>query len=387
MLLTIIVFIIVLGLLVFVHELGHFVTARKFGVKAEEFGFGFPPRICGWRKVNGKRKFFWGNEMAEKIESEDTILSLNWLPIGGFVKIKGEDGDSKDADSFATRKAWKRTVILSAGVLMNFFLAMVLLSAAYMMGSPQVVDGQEAGGAVSGTQVQILQVMPESPAEEAGLVTGDVIMFLDDQQIEDTDDVQNYLADKQDTEVLVVINHFGEQQEKTVIPKYDEADQAAEIGVSIIKSGIVAYPWYQAIWMGIKNTVLLTGQIIVGFYTLIKGLFVGMPAGIDIAGPVGIAVMTGQVARLGFVYLLQFSALLSINLAIINFIPFPGLDGGRVMFIIIEKIKRKPVDRKFEQIVHTVGFFLLIFLVIIITGRDIGKYKDVFVNLFHRIVG
>lgn len=371
MITTIIVFFVILGVLVFVHEFGHYITAKLFKVDAQEFGFGLPPRICGWRKVNGKRKFFWGNKEVDEIESEDTIWSLNWLPIGGFVKIKGEDGENQESDSFATQKPWKRAIILSAGVTMNFVLAAVLLMFVFGLGAPQAIDGLEEGAVVSEPKIQIMQVVPESVAEENELAVGDVIVAINNQEIETVEQVQDLISQNQDQEILLTVNHFGETIEKNITPRYDEDLGRAALGVALIETGIVKYPWYLSIWLGIKSTVLMTGAILVAFYEIIRNLLVGLPAGVEVAGPVGIAVMTGQVARLGIVYVLQFAAVLSINLAIINILPFPALDGGRLLFIALEKIRRKPVDQKVERIIHATGLIILLGLILLVTGRDI----------------
>ena len=188
---TVLIFVIILGVLVFVHELGHYIASRIFGVKTFEFGFGLPPRICGWRKVNGKRKFFWGSEPVEKIESDDTIWSLNWLPIGGFVQIKGENEDAEGRDSFTAQKAWKRLIILCAGVTMNFLLAMVLLSFAFMVGAPQVLEDLSANAKVADEKIQVMQVLPESPAEQAGLAVGDEIVKIDDHVFSTVEEIQD----------------------------------------------------------------------------------------------------------------------------------------------------------------------------------------------------
>ncbi|HCC22981.1 TPA: RIP metalloprotease RseP [Candidatus Falkowbacteria bacterium] len=374
MLLTIIVFVLVLGLLVFAHELGHYWTAKKLGVKAEEFGFGLPPRAFGWKKVGGKRRFFWGNGDVNELKSEDTVWSINWLPLGGFVKIKGEDGENSDGDSFAVQKAWKRIVILSAGVFMNFVLAMILLSAVFIIGAPQIVDTDRAKAEVTDSKIQILQVMPDTPAAAAGLQMGDVILDVNDQVFYSTEEASSYISThRQDTLVLTVLRLGSDETMEVEIPAISAAEADLKIGVALIKSGIVKYPWYEAIWLGVKSTVLMTGAILVAFGTIIKNLFVGLPAGLEISGPVGIAVMTGQAARMGVVYILQFTALLSINLAILNFLPFPALDGGRVLFVLIEKIRRKPMNQKIENIIHAVGFILLILLLVVVTGRDIWR--------------
>jgi regulator of sigma E protease len=184
----------------------------------------------------------------------------------------------------------------------------------------------------------------------------------------------------------LTINHFGESQELALVPVYNEEAGASALGVQLVKTGLVSYPWYQSLWLGVKSTVLLTGQILSAFYNIIKNLLVGLPAGIEVSGPVGIAVMTGQAARLGLVYIIQFAAILSINLAIINFLPIPALDGGRVVFIGLEKIRRKPVSAKIENAIHTVGFALLLLLIVVVTSRDIFKFKDAFLNFFQKII-
>jgi regulator of sigma E protease len=384
MLTTLILFIVILGVLVFVHEFGHFYTAKKLGVKSDEFGFGFPPRMFGWKKINGKRKFFWGNG---EVESEDTIYSLNWIPIGGFVKIKGEDGEDKsDKDSFASQKIWKRTAILSAGVTMNVVLCMILLMFAFGLGAPQVIDGTNQASKVTDEKIQILSILNETPASEAGLVMGDVIVSLNDKTFSEVQAVIDYLGDYEGQNVTVNISRLGEAKTFEIAPVILEQTGTAGFGIGLAKTGIVSYPWYQAIWLGIKGTFLMFIQIIVAFYTVIKNAIIHQPIGVDVAGPVGIAVLTGQVARMGIVYLLQFTALLSLNLAIINFLPIPALDGGRVLFLIIEKIRGKAANEKVEQVVHTAGFMLLMVLIVVVTGKDIWNYKDSIFDLWQRII-
>ncbi len=384
--LTLIIFLAILGVMVFFHELGHFWVARKFGVKTDEFGFGFPPRICGWRKIKGKRKFFWGNEDAEKIESEDTIYSLNWIPIGGFVKIKGEDGEAKkEPDSFGSKKVWQRIAILSAGVTMNLLLALVCLIIAFMIGAPQVVDQDLASAKVENPKIQIMSVLQGSPAENVGIQMGDVVLSINDQTFTEVVPLQNFINENEEQELFFKVQRLDEEKEFTVQAEMLAQMQEVGVGIGLAKTGIVSYPWYKSIWLGFMATVSMFVQIIVAFYTLIKNSIIGQPLGVDLAGPIGIAVMTGQVARMGFVYILQFAALLSLNLAIINFLPFPALDGGRVLFLIIEKIRGKAVNQKVEQIVHASGFALLMFLVIIVTGKDLFRFKDFFINLWQTI--
>jgi len=383
MLLTLVVFFLILGLMVFVHECGHFFTARRLGVKCDEFGFGFPPRIFGWKKVNGKRKFFWGNK---EVESDDTIYSINWIPMGGFVKIKGEDGDNKDdKDSFASQKIWKRAMILSAGVTMNVALCAVLLMLAFGLGAPQAIDDERPVAEAKDVKIQIVQVLEKTPAAEAGILMGDILLSVDDKQFEKVAEVQAYVAGRAEQDIKVKVQRGNEYKDLTVRPTVLKETGQPGIGVALTKIGIISYPWYEAIWLGLKGTYLMFIQIIVGFATVIKNLFVDQPLGVDVAGPVGIAVMTGRIARMGFIYILQFTAVLSLNLAIINFLPLPALDGGRVLFLIIEKIRGKAVNQKVEQIVHTIGFTLLMVLVVVVTGSDLWNYKDWFTNLWDKI--
>jgi regulator of sigma E protease len=387
MFVTIIIFILVLSVLVFAHEFGHFITARKLGVRTDEFGFGFPPRAIGfyknkhgkWRKVVGTQTY----ESLEESKDEknipkvgSTIYSLNWLPIGGFVKIKGENGDGEnDKDSFAAKKIWQRMLILSAGVIMNIVLAWFLFSVGYMMGMPQSTIELGKHARVSESRVAIVEVMPGSPAEKAGLKSGDSILKIDNQVVAVEQDVQDIVGSKADQEIeLVLASEGGEKTIKIVpISNSEIASGRATIGVSIMAAGTVSYSFFYAFAEGAKTTWWMLKEILFAFGGLIASLFQGESVGDNFAGPVGIANITGQAARLGFAYLLQFTALLSLNLAIINILPFPALDGGRILFLLIEKVKGKPVRRNVEAIIHNIGFMLLIALIVFITYKDIAK--------------
>ncbi len=371
LIIIILIFLVVLSVLVFAHELGHFWVARKLGVKTEEFGFGFPPRVLGIYKNNsGKWKLVKGNKAVE--DAQDTVYSVNLIPLGGFVKIKGEDGEgSGEEDSFAHKKIWKRASILSAGVIMNIFLAMFLFGIGFMIGLPQAVEGLPEKARVSDEHVQVAQVFPGTPAEEAGLRMGDVVLGVDGNEFTKASELESFTAGKQGEELNYEIKRGNEVLTKSITPEILEESGSAGVGISIISAGLVQYPWYLALWEGVKTTIFLTGAIIVALAGLIKGLFVGAPVGGEVGGPVMIASLTGQFAEMGFVYLLQFTALLSINLAIINFLPIPALDGGRVLFLIVEKFKGSPVKKEVEAAIHNIGFMLLLFLILLITFNDI----------------
>ncbi|MFA6193573.1 MAG: RIP metalloprotease RseP [Parcubacteria group bacterium] len=373
---TVLIFIIILGLLVFVHELGHFLVARRNGVMAEEFGFGFPPRIFGLYKAkNGKRRMVWG---SKNVESTDTIYSVNWIPLGGFVKIMGEDGEqNKDPKSFASKKPFTRVKILAAGVAMNFLLAAVLLSIGYFVGIPQAVE-DTAAGALKDEKIQIIETIPGAPASQMGIKIGDQIVGAagDNGQIasfKTIEDVQNYINANKGQEINLEIKRGAEMIKITGTPRTDFPASEGALGISLVKTAQVSYPWHEAIWRGVRSTFDLAWMIIVAFGGLLWKLITGHSVGMDVSGPVGIAVLTGQVAKLGFIYILQFTAVLSVNLAIINILPIPALDGGRILFILIEKLKGKPVSQKFEARAHNIGFALLISLMVFVTFRDVAR--------------
>jgi regulator of sigma E protease len=374
---TIIVFLAVLSLLVFVHEMGHFWTARKFGVKAEEFGFGYPPRIFGFYKnKEGKWKKVAGNKEVK--DASDTIYSINWIPIGGFVNIKGENGDDpNEKDSFSSKPIWQRVIILLSGVTMNWVLAFVLITFGFIIGLPQVLDGLSPHARVSEPQIQIIEVFKDSPAEKANFKVGDVIMEVNNQKVSQVSEIQKYAQNNVNKEVKYLIKQGDAEIEKNITPVMQEQTGQGGIGVGIVEVGIVSYPIHIAIWEGAKTTVLLTWAILVAFYNLLKDLFTGQGVSAQLAGPIGIAVLTGQMARMGLAHIIQFVSVLSINLAIINILPFPALDGGRTLFLIIEKIKGKPVRREVEGIIHYIGFILLMILVVLVTYKDFAHYTNI----------
>ncbi len=367
---TAIIFILVLSLLVFVHELGHFWTARRLGVKAEEFGFGFPPRLVGYYKdSNGRWRIIKGNK---EVSAPGTIYSINALPLGGFVKIKGQDGESNDKDSFAGQKIWRRAIILLAGVLMNIVLAGVLFSIALAVGLPASVDGAGVSGKmqISDLQARVVSVAKDSPASVAGLKAGDDLLSVASQPVYNAVDIQRVLKNASST-VDISYRRSGQTYQASAQPLFNKDLGRAVLGVEISEIGTIRYPWYLTPWYGFKSAFLTLGAIFVALFQLIIGLFAGHSAGDAVGGPIKIAQMTGQAARFGFSYLLDFIALLSLNLAVINILPLPALDGGRLLFLLIERIKGSPVKKEAEAIVHTVGFWLLILLMILVTYKDI----------------
>ncbi len=369
MLTTIIIFILVLSVLVFVHEAGHFFTARKFGVRAEEFGLGFPPRAVGvYKDAKGKWRKIVGNRDLETLEGDevpaDTVYSLNWLPIGGFVKIKGENGDEReDKDSFGAQKIWKRTLILAAGVIMNVILAFIVFSVCFMIGAPQSVE--------TGGKIQITEVLKESPAGVAGILTGDTVVGADNTSFATISEMQTYIGSRAESEIVLKV--VRDNKELLINLKPELKGDKAVIGVGLDQVETVRYSFFKAIWEGLRYTGLLLWMIIVSFLGLIRDLIIGAGVGDAVGGPIRIAQMTGEVARFGFVNLLNFTALLSLNLAVINFLPLPALDGGRILFLMIEKIKGRPVKKETEAMIHNIGFMALMALLLLVTYKDIAR--------------
>ena len=380
---TIFIFLIVLSILVFVHEWGHFKAARIFGIKAEEFGLGLPPRIFGFYKdKNGKWKKVKGNE--EILDAKDTVYSMNWIPIGGFVKIKGQDGESnvkvgekeidisKDNDNYINKPIWQRAIVISAGVFMNVVLAAIIFSFCFMIGMPQEKkDGP----------VQISHVNPGTPAESADIQAGDLILYINNTEIKNIEEIQTIVKNSNNQELKIQIQRDEETIEKNIKPE----NNMLGIGLAYQKI-IVKHSFFVSIYEGIKFTGIVLKKIVFGLAEMIANLFSDKSVGVQIAGPVGIASLTGQFAQIGLVYLLNFVALLSLNLAVLNFLPLPALDGGHLLFLLIEKIKGSPVKKKLAMTIHNLGMYFFLFIFLIVTFIDISRLKiikDLFGKIFN----
>lgn len=354
MLVTIIIFVVVISLLVFVHEFGHFIVARKLGVAVEEFGFGFPPRIAGIRRGG-------------------TTFSINWIPFGGFVRLKGETpGTSTDPDSFSAQSRVKRFAILAAGVVMNYLLAAVLLAVGFATGLPATQDAGSPGARLRDVRPRIVSIQQGSPAAQAGFSVGDVVVQADDSAITGSEDLKEFERGHGANPFALTVLRAKRELTMNVSPTSVDGD--VRIGVAILNVGTLTYPLPQALWQGVRATVNVTGQIFSSFGTLLKNLVVTRKVGEDLSGPVGIVVLTGQAYALGFGYLLQFVALLSATLAVINFFPLPALDGGRALFVLIEAVRRKAVDHRVEGLIHAIGFYILIALVLLVSLHDVQRF-------------
>lgn len=370
---SVLIFLLILSVLVLVHELGHYVAARIFGVKAEEFGYGFPPRAIGFVKVGKKWKRVSGSDQRNY---ENTVWSLNWLPLGGFVKLKGEQGDGTDQpDSFQSKAGWKKFIILAAGVFMNWLLASAIFAFGFASGVPAELSGLPQNAIITNQHIEITEIVAGSAAREAGLEAGDYILTLDNRQPTNADNAQLILKEYGENQPInFTIRRDGEEKVITTSAKFLPELERAGFGIAITDIGIVKFPFFSAIGQGFVTATSYAGAIIAGFGQLIHDLFSGGGQAADVSGPVGIAIITGQVSERGFWALMQFTAILSLNLAVINFLPIPALDGGRALFVIFETLRRKKNDPRIEAAVHQIGFLVLLGLILIVTLKDLQKY-------------
>lgn len=365
--LAIIVFILVLSILVMLHELGHFIAAKRTGIGVEEFGFGLPPRIWG-KKIRG------------------TIYSVNWLPFGGFVRLVGEDPtDAKrqQKNSFYVKSLKQRALVVVAGVFANFLLAVVIFyivifALKFKISLPLIFEHNFRF--VNQTkQVLVADVNPESVAAKAGIKSGDSIIKVDNQEISSIEELQKIVrASEGENLTLVLENPINNKVRTTqVVPVYNQELKLPALGVGLGELVVLNYQtFWQKLFSGFihsYNTVVYSGKVfgeLIGFAVRERDI---TPVSEGISGPIGIAQITSQAVGLGPISVLQLVGLLSLNLAVINVLPIPALDGGRFFFIIVEAITRRRVYPQVEKWTHTIGFALLLGLIFLITYNDILK--------------
>jgi len=355
MIITLLIFIVILMALILSHEAGHFFSARFFGVKVEEFGFGLPPRAFGWQ---GKK----------------TLYSLNYLPFGGFVRIFGEEGEgASEAGSFSGKPAGKRALILAAGILANILLAYFAFTALAVAGIPEILTDDE----VPGTRVSLVEVAPGSPADKAGFSPGDKVKKIASEKEEiaplKISEITGFISKNLGGSLKFSIERNGESLEKTVSPRVNPPEGEGPMGVSLGFLASRKIPFYQAplegafiTWQAFKLTVF-------GFYDIIVSLFKGEGERVQVAGPVGMFGLISSARSSGFASLLMFLGILSVNLAIINLLPIPGLDGGRLFFLLIELVKGTRISPRTSNLFHTAGLIILIALMLLVTYHDIIK--------------
>ncbi|PIZ86298.1 RIP metalloprotease RseP [Candidatus Nomurabacteria bacterium CG_4_9_14_0_2_um_filter_32_10] len=366
---NILIFIIILLVLVLVHEFGHFFSAKKFGIRVDEFGFGFPPKLFG-------------------IKKGETEYSINLLPIGGFVKIFGETPDDENMNgidkdrSFVNKPKYQQAIVLFAGIFANFLLAWLLFSVGFMSGLPISVGSEPEGYEVSNAHLVVVSVLADSPAEKGGLKSGDKIISVqsgyDFIQEVNPDALKSFIISHREKEIEIAYVRGSNSDSNVahitkIIPTKSSLDEKPSIGIAMDEIGTLKLPILSAFWEGLKLDWSVTKGTVVGLYTLIQEGIMGKGSFSSVTGPVGMVGIVGDAYQFGFVYLLSFAALISVNLAIINLIPFPALDGGRLLFLLIEKIKGSPINPKFANNANMIGFAILIILMLFVTYHDIIK--------------
>ncbi|MBA7664484.1 Regulator of sigma-W protease RasP [subsurface metagenome] len=334
---TTLIGIAVLSLIIFTHELGHFITAKYSGVKVEEFGMGYPPRLVSFTRG-------------------ETRYSINAIPFGGFTKLSGEE-DPDVPGSLAGKSRGIRLLVIGAGSLMNILLALMLFSAGYLF--PRAAD---VG------QVEVAGIAPDSPAAVAGIETGDIILSVNVQPVDSYDSLHQYITDNLGKEITLLIQSPNSaSRDVRLIPRLEPPKDEGAIGIAI--RTVKRYPLWQTIPMGateLFNAVIMWGSGLVSLFTgEVSGSFIG---------PVGLVQLTGEVAAFGPVPLLSLSATISLILGIMNLFPLPAIDGGRITFLFLEWIRRgKRISPKAEGIVHLIGLGLLMLFLVAITFQDIMR--------------
>jgi regulator of sigma E protease len=360
---AILIFLIILVGLILVHELGHFVSAKLFGIRVDEFGIGFPPKLFG-------KKF------------GETEYTVNALPFGGFVRIFGENKEEGEfehsARSFAHASRFKQALVLVAGVAMNVVAAWFLLSAGYMLGLPA---GSEYTGVghVTDNHVTVLAVSPDSPAQGAGIITGEKLVriqaatgsFLESDAL--SDDVRHFIMQHSAEELTLTLERGNTSRTVKVTPKEGVVEGRPAVGFLLDDIGVVRLPVHQALIEGGKLTYDLTVSTAVGLWDFISNIFKGRGDFSSVAGPVGIVGIVGQAEQFGLTSLIMLAALISINLSIVNLIPFPALDGGRLVMVIIEGVTRRQLPPRVFAGLNMAGFAVLILLMLAVTYHDIVK--------------
>jgi len=362
---SILIFLLILSALVLIHELGHFIAAKKNGILVEEFGIGFPPRLFG-------------------IKIRETIYSINMIPLGGFVKLYGEEyeeiskktkvknqnqvrlGQKLKNRAFAYKNPWQKISVIVAGVIGNFFLGWILISYLFTQGVPTPAN-----------KVIIEKVQDKSPAKLANLKPKDAIYALKVNQktypIKTSTDLITLTKKYADEKIILYIERGREKLQTTIIPRKNPPKNEGPLGIVITSFVEKKYPWYQAPYYGLIHAATITQRIISELVKSLIQLATFKTPSVDVTGPIGIARFTAEAVKFGKNAVLELMALLSLNLAVVNLLPFPALDGGRLMLVLYEVVTKKPINKNLEKYLNLFGFIFLITLAILISINDIFK--------------
>lgn len=349
MILTAITFLVILTILVLIHELGHFLVARWVGVHVEEFGLGLPPQA-------------WGKKIGK------TIYSLNWLPIGGFVRLAGEDQlptGKPNPSLFWSRSKKERSAILIAGVFMNFALAVAITTGLLVTGVKEPTG-----------RVHVERVLPGSPAEKAGLLEGDILLSISSSLISPISlttprQLIDFVNSEKGNTIALEISRGGEALSVTAVPRVEVPPGEGPLGVAISDLELRKYTLVEAPGKALAINLTRGRDMLVSLGETVWKLITLQKLTADVAGPIGIAQVTGQAVKFGWQAVLEFASILSLNLAVLNILPIPALDGGRLLFVFIEKAIGRKVRPAFEKSTHQIGMIILLALIFLVSINDI----------------
>ncbi len=360
---TLIYFIAILGILVFVHELGHFLVAKKLGVKVEEFAFGFKPRI-------------WA------IKKGETTYAINAIPLGGYCTMYGESGPDaiggkagKDWErSFPAKPKWARAIILITGVVMNFLLAWLIFTIIFISGFEPLVPGMIDNSLTKVVEpVKIVEVGKNSPAEEVGLQRGDEILSVDGGRVASSLEVVAKIYEKEGNPAKIVFQRSGEKKNLSITPRKNPPKGSGPIGIELT-GGKIGAEWYVAPVVALQEIGRMSVLTVEAFGNFIKTLFVKQEVSQNVSGLVGVGFMTDFVKNLGFTYVLQFVALISLSLGVMNLLPVVPLDGGHLFVIALEGISGRKIKEEVVQWVAMGGLVFILLLFMVVTYSDVRRF-------------
>jgi regulator of sigma E protease len=363
---SIIIFLIILAIIVFVHELGHFLVAKRSGMRVDRFAIGFPPKLWSFKKG-------------------ETEYAINLIPFGGFVSIFGENPDEQSeipnpdlSRSFGHKSKWSQVAVLLAGIFANILFAWLLLTISYVGGLPTPVAVSPQP--LTDIHLVITSVAAHSPAEKAGLKAGDTVLGVSTSGAHpvilspiETKTFQDFIAAHGSDNLAITYERAGQAGTLAMMPANGIVPDRAAIGVSLDMIGLLKLSPGAALLESSRETLSMLKGTVVGLSALLVNAVRGQAKLSEVTGPVGIVGLVGDAAHFGFTYLLSFAAFISLNLAVINLIPFPALDGGRVLFVIIEAIKGSPIKPKIANAFNLIGFSLLMLLMLVVTYHDIAR--------------
>ena len=370
---SIIIFVIIITALIFVHELGHFLFAKLFKMRVDEFAIGFPPKIFSWKKG-------------------ETLYSVNLVPFGGFVKIYGENNDEDSVEvkteerSFASKPRYAQAAVLFAGIVFNILFAWFLFTTSFYVGAPTAAGPGETG------KLMISSVVTASPAELSGMKAGDIVTEIDPPAIvtgseagragtgktitnPTPDDIKNVIAGSKGNAISFQINRAGKNILLNIVPVKNIVGEKKDfaIGIEMVLVSVKKLSLVSSVIEGFKTTITSFKDTAIGIYSFLFKAFQAKADLGQVSGPVGIISIVGDASRFGFGYLLSFAAVISLNLAVINLIPFPALDGGRILIVCVEAIRRKAINAKIINWINGLGFLMLIIFMIAITYSDLSR--------------